>query len=193
MPDVAGREPGAAFGYGLDAAGALGVAGAVADTLLAVGVLPATSVLLADYPRRGSPWHHEITRRYTARVNRDFAAASRPRVVAAVGAAVPLEHTVAVFDAVVVEGRNVWLHCYVFPDAGGEYWPVALRAFEVHATDDVGHRYRTTPATRWWRSDHEGIGDLWLWPPLDPSARTLRLTVTTPWEAAWTDIPLPAH
>jgi hypothetical protein len=189
LPDLIDADPGASFGVGLDAAGVRQVGAAVADALLAVGALPPASPLLAGYPQRYGRWHHELTRRYTARANRDLAA-GRPRHVAAVGAAVALEHAVAVFDAVVILGRDVWLHLYVSPDAVGEYWPGIFRPFRIDATDDLGHQHQTVPATRWWY-DHQGIGDLWLWPPLEPAARALRLTVSTPWEAAWIEIPLP--
>jgi hypothetical protein len=61
----------------------------------------------------------------------------------------------------------------------------------VSATDDLGHQHAAIPASCWALPEHEGFGDLWLWPPLDPRARRLRFTVSTPWEAAWTEITLP--
>ncbi len=33
---------------------------------------------------------------------------------------------------------------------------------------------------------------MWLYPPLDPAVRLLRFTVSTPWEAAWTELALTA-
>lgn len=191
LPDLAGRDPAAEYGIGLDTPGARQVAAAVGDALLAVGAIPASSRLLSEGPRHPGRWPDEIASRGTARAERHFAAADRPRQVAAVGAAVPLEHGVAVFDAVVVQDRDVRLHAYVFPDASGEYWPVALRPFRIDAVDDLGHPHRTIPARSWSRPDHEGVGDLWIWPPLEPAAHSLHLAVSTPWETAWTDLALP--
>ncbi len=168
LPDLPTSEPGATFGVGLDATGALQVGGAVADALLAVGALSPGSPLLRRYPERDGRWHHELTGRYTARANRDF----------------------AVFDAVVVQDRDVWLHFYFFPEAVGEYWPVSFRPFTVQAADDLGQQHQAVPATHRWFPEHEGMGDMWLFPPLDPAVRLLRLTVSTPWEAAWTELAL---
>jgi hypothetical protein len=187
---AADSEPDATFGVGLDTAAALRVAGAVANALLAIGALPASSPLLSGHLRHDWRWQNEVTSRYRARAHEAFAAASQPRRVAAVGATVPLAHSVGVFDAVVVQGPDVWMHFYFFPDAQGEYWPVSFRPWQVTATDDLGHQHYTVPSTYWALPDHEGAGDLWLWPPLDPSASTLRCTVSTPWEAAWTEVRL---
>ena len=183
-------EPDATFGVGLDTTAALHVAGAVTDALLAIGALPSTSPLLSGRLRHDHRWQNEVTSRYRARAHQAFAAASQVRRVAAVGAAVPLAHSVGVFDAIVVQDCDVWMHVYFFPDAQGEYWPISFRPWHVTATDDLGHQHVTVPASYWALPDHEGSGDLWLWPPLDPSASALRLTVSTPWEAAWTDVPL---
>ncbi|MGA2529770.1 MAG: hypothetical protein ABSG36_11475 [Acidimicrobiales bacterium] len=186
----ADTTPGATFGVGLDTAGALQVAGAVADALLAIGALPASSPLLSGQLRHDHRWQNELTTRYRTRAHQAFASASQPRRVAAVGATVPLAYSVGVFEAIVVQDRDVWMHLYFFPDTQGEYWPASIRPWRVTASDDLGHQHHTVPATYWALPDHEGSGDLWLWPPLDPSASTLRLTVSTPWEAAWTEVPL---
>jgi len=187
---AADTEPGATFGVGFDITGALQVVGAVADALLAVGSLPATSPLLSGHLRPDRRWQHELTSRYRARAHEAFAAANQPRRVATVGAAIPLQHAVCVFDAIVVQDRDVWMHFYFFPDAQGEYWPVSFRPMNVRATDDLGHQHHAVPASYWALPEHEGSGDLWLWPPLHPSASMLRLTVSTPWEAAWTEVSL---
>ena len=104
------------------------------------------------------------------------------------GVEFPLKHGIAVLDAVVVQDRDVWLHAYVFPDSMGEYWPVNFKLFGLYAIDDVGRRYESTMASHRAMRDHEGSGDLWLWPPLDPAANRLRFVFTTPWEVAWTEI-----
>ena len=189
LPELSAAGPDA-FGVGMDAAAARQVGGAVADALLAVGALPPGSALLGRYPIRDDAWHHELSGRYAARANRDLVAAEPTRRVTAVGAAVPLETAVAVFDAVVVQGSDVWMHAYVFPDAVGEHWPVSLRPFRIRASDDLGQQHCAIAATYRRSPDHEGTEDMWLWPPLDPAARQLRLTVSTPWEAAWVEIPL---
>jgi hypothetical protein len=39
----------------------------------------------------------------------------------------------------------------------------------------------------------EGNGTFWLWPPVDPQARQLRVTVSTLWEAAWALLGIPGR
>lgn len=190
LPDLAGSDPSAQYGLGLDTPGARQVTAAVADALLAVDAIPASSPLLSQYPQRQGRWPRQLARLGAARAERHFTAADRPRRVAAVGAAVPLEHGVGIFDAVVVQDRDVRFHAYVFPDTSGEYWPVAVRPFRVDAVDDLGHPHRPVPARSWSDSGHEGVGDFWLWPPLEPAVHSLRLTVDTPWETAWTEVAL---
>jgi hypothetical protein len=189
LPDVARTRPDATFGVGLGPQDALGVASAVADALLAVGALPPTSSLLTSYPARQVTWDNEVTHRYTARANQAFDT-GRARKVAAVGVDIPLRHGVAVLDAVVVQEGDVWLHVYMSPDATGEYWPVAFRPVHLYATDDLGHKHYAIPASYWAVPDHEGYGDRWMWPPLDPKVSSLRFTVSTPWEAAWSEVDL---
>jgi hypothetical protein len=191
LPDTHGAEPEATFGIGLDAAAARAVGAAVADALLAVGALPPGSPLLHRYPEGSSRWTSDLAQLYTERVAPSWATAARPRQVIASGVPLPLKQAVAVLEAVVVMDDNVWLHAYLFPDTTGEYWPVSPGVMHVSATDDLGHQHAAIPASCWALPEHEGFGDLWLWPPLDPRARRLRFTVSTPWEAAWTEITLP--
>jgi hypothetical protein len=40
---------------------------------------------------------------------------------------------------------------------------------------------------------HEGHGTFWFWPPVDPRAKQLRVTVSTLWEAAWALIDIPGR
>lgn len=114
----------------------------------------------------------------------------RPRQVIAVGVPFPLRRAVAVLDAVVVMDHDVWLHAYLFPDTTGEYWPVSPGVMDLYATDDLGYKHYAVGASYWATPDHEGFGDRWLWPPLDPRARRLRFTLSTPWEAAWAEVEL---
>ena len=188
LPDVSDLGAGAVFGVGLDAAGAIAVAAAVADSLLAVGVLPAGSRLLRQLPDRQSRWQRELQDRYIARVDRELTSPTGDWSVVAVGASFPLEHAVVTLDAVIVNNGDVYLRTYNFPDGVGEYWPVNIRPFALSATDDLGLQHHAIPATYWRAHNGEGLSDWWLWPPLDPGVRRLRLEATTPWEAAWTDI-----
>ena len=185
LPDVCSLKLDAQFGVGLDASEAVAVVGAVTDVLLAVGALPAGSRLLHQLPTRQSSWLHELRRRYTHRARQELATNSQERQVVAVGSSFPLEQGVAAIDAMIVQDGNVYMRLYVFPDAVGEYWPVSVRRFDLSCTD------QGIPATHWRTREGEGLGDLWLWPPLDPAVRRLRLEITTPWEAAWTDVDIP--
>jgi hypothetical protein len=44
-----------------------------------------------------------------------------------------------------------------------------------------------------WRgfSGDEGSGNFWFWPPVASARKSLRVTVSTLWEAAWAEIELP--
>jgi hypothetical protein len=38
---------------------------------------------------------------------------------------------------------------------------------------------------------HEGSGSFWFWPPIDPARKSIRVTASTLWEAAWAEVELP--
>jgi hypothetical protein len=38
---------------------------------------------------------------------------------------------------------------------------------------------------------HEGSGSFWFWPPVPLARKSIRVTVSTLWEAAWAEIELP--
>ena len=54
-----------------------------------------------------------------------------------------------------------------------------------------GTSTRACPATGRVSPGHEGSGNFWFWPPVDPGRKSLRVIVSTLWEAAWADIELP--
>ncbi len=75
---------------------------------------------------------------------------------------------------------------------------------EISLTDSTGHPYDLTlhgpgwsrgQDTREWEwyslPGHEGGGSFWLWPPVDRARKSMKVTVSTLWEAAWAEIELP--
>jgi hypothetical protein len=38
---------------------------------------------------------------------------------------------------------------------------------------------------------HEGSRSFWFWPPVHPARKSLRVIVSTLWEAVWAEIELP--
>jgi hypothetical protein len=63
--------------------------------------------------------------------------------------------------------------------------------FQVRATDDAGDEHEGIPGGWQGSAGHEGSGSFWFWPPVDLARKSLRVTVSTLWEAAWADIELP--
>jgi hypothetical protein len=88
----------------------------------------------------------------------------------------------------------VSIQLYGYPRVVGDSWPMITPCFRVTATDDTGAEYEgslsrgsASVATL------EGNGTFWLWPPVDPQARQLRVTVSTLWEAAWALLGIPGR
>jgi hypothetical protein len=59
------------------------------------------------------------------------------------------------------------------------------------ATDDAGLQYEGIGGDWHGLSGHAGRGSFWLWPPVSADRTSLRVTVSTLWEAAWAEIDLP--
>jgi hypothetical protein len=39
----------------------------------------------------------------------------------------------------------------------------------------------------------EGSREFWFWPPVAPQAKRIRVIVSTLWEAAWAEVPIPGR
>jgi hypothetical protein len=73
------------------------------------------------------------------------------------------------------------------------HWPLIAPCFRVTAVDDTGAEHEDGPGNSSGSSAHEGSGTFWFWPPVDPQARQLRVTVSTLWEAAWALVDIPGR
>jgi hypothetical protein len=166
------------------------IVAAVADSLMAVGALPAASALLSDFPASRPRWHAALPHRWGRRVRRQ-ATGFRAAEHRGLAARLPLEHATAVIESVSAQGELVGIQLFGHPWVHGEYWPMITPCFQVRATDDAGDEHECIPGG--WQSSagHEGSGSFWLWPPVDPARNSIRVTVSTLWEAAWADIELP--
>jgi len=169
-----------------------GIVAAVADSLLAVGALPAGSTLLRQRPEDPEHgWRHALVNAWSRRAGRrddGFPPGERRGLAVRL----PLEHATAVIESISVCGDRVSIWLYGHPWVHGEYWPVAMPCFDVRAVDDAGQEHQGLPAESWRGSPtNEGSGGFVFWPPAGPGTRRLRVIVSTFWEAAWADIELP--
>jgi hypothetical protein len=162
----------------------------VADSLIAVGALPVTSALLRESPGSAPGWHGELVHRWRRgayqRAARFRAGQHRGLVVR-----LPLEHATAVIESVSAHDDLVSIRLYGHPWVHGAYVPMIAPCFRVRAVDDAGDEHEGMPGD--WRGfpGHEGSGHFWFWPPVLSSRKSIRVTVSTLWEAAWADIELP--
>ena len=174
----------------------------VADSLMAVGALPVTSTLLREFPGSGPGWHTPLVHRWGGRAHRaaqgrraadvmpgtaDF----RPAEHRGLAVRLPLEHATAVIESVSAQGQLVGVQLYGHPWVRGEYWPMITPCFQVRAIDDAGDEHEGIAGFGRVSSGHDGSGGFWFWPPVDLARKSLRVTVSTLWEAAWAEIELP--
>jgi hypothetical protein len=161
----------------------------VADSLIAVGALPVTSTLLREVPGSGPGWHVQLAHRWGRRAHRQarFRAAEHRRLAVRL----PLEHATAVIESVSAHDDLVSIQLYGHPWVMGEYVPMITPCFQVRAVDDAGNEHEGMPGDWQGFPGHEGSGNFWFWPPVPSARKSLRVTVSTLWEAAWADIELP--
>jgi hypothetical protein len=162
----------------------------VADSLIAVGALPVTSTLLREFPGSGPGWHVQLAHRWGRRAHQQaarFRAAEHRRLVVRL----PLEHATAVIESVSAQGELVSIQLYGHPWVMGEYLPMITPCFQVRAVDDAGDEHEGMPGDWQGFPGHEGSGNFWFWPPVPSARKSIRVTVSTLWEAAWADIELP--
>ena len=162
----------------------------VADSLMAVGALPVTSTLLREFPGSAPGWHAALAHRWRRRAHQRaarFRAAEHRRLVVRL----PLENATAVIESVSAQDDLVSIQLYGHPWVWGEYPPMIAPCFQVRAVDDAGNEHEGRPGD--WRGfpGGEGSGTFWFWPPVPSARKSIRVTVSTLWEAAWADIELP--
>jgi hypothetical protein len=110
----------------------------VADCLIAVGALPASSRLLRERPQTTSrEWHDQLAVSWSRRAFRR-AAEFRPSEHRGLAAELPFKHATAAIESVSAHGELVAIRLYGHPWGMGEYWPMITPCFAVHATDDDG-------------------------------------------------------
>jgi hypothetical protein len=162
----------------------------VADSLIAVGALPVTSALLREFPGSGPGWHAQLAYRWAHRAHQQaarFRAAEHRRLVVRL----PLEHATAVIESVSAQGELVSVQLYGHPWVMGEYVPMITPCFQVRAVDDARNEHEGMPGDWQGFAGDEGRGNFWFWPPVPSARKSIRVTVSTLWEAAWADIELP--
>jgi hypothetical protein len=162
----------------------------VADSLIAVGALPVSSTLLRESPGSGPGWHVQLAHRWRQRAHQQaarFRAGEHRKLVVPL----PLQHATAVIESVSAQDDLVSIQLYGHPWVMGEYVPMITPCFQVRAVDDAGNEHEGMPGD--WRGfpHDEGSGSFWFWPPVPPARKSIRVTVSTLWEAAWADIELP--
>ena len=162
----------------------------VADSLMAVGALPVTSTLLRAFPASGPGWHTPLAHRWGRRAHQR-AAGFRPAEHRGLAVRLPLQHATAVIESVSAHGELVSIQLYGHPWVRGEYWPMITPCFQVRATDDAGNEHEGMAGDWQGSASHEGSGSFWFWPPVDPARKSIRVTVSTLWEAAWAEVELP--
>jgi hypothetical protein len=166
------------------------IVAAVADSLIAVGALPVTSTLLREFPGSGPGWHVQLAHRWGRRARQQaarFRAAEHRRLVVQL----PLEHATAVIESVSAQDDLVSIQLYGHPWVMGEYVPMITPCFQVRAVDDAGIEHEGMPGDWQGFPGDEGSGNFWFWPPVPSARKSIRVTVSTLWEAAWADIELP--
>jgi hypothetical protein len=174
----------------------------VADSLMAVGALPVTSTLLREPSASAPGWRAQLVHRWGRRAHRmaqrrgiaDIMPGTvqfRPSAHLGLAVRLPLEHATAVIESVSAQGELVSVRLYGHPWVHGEYWPMITPCFRVRATDDAGDEHEGMAGGGRVSPGHEGSRSFWFWPPVDPGRKSLRVTVSTLWEAAWAEIELP--
>jgi hypothetical protein len=174
----------------------------VADCLLAVGALPASSPLLrtgeetAGRASTAPAWQDALARRWANRAHLSGAASAPDATHRILLAGLPFEHATVVLESLTefvgVGLVGVTLHASPWPTAAP--WPLIVPCLTVHATDDHANAYEGvlggySPGQAR-QGDTAGRGTFWLWPPVPARAATLTITVSTLWESAIAAVPL---
>jgi hypothetical protein len=169
------------------------IVSAVADALLAVGALPPDSPVLADlYRKLRDGWRPSPGAGQLALMDRW--ASEEPGTAASLAVRLPFERAAAVIENVTAREDLVSIQLYGYPWIVGDSWPMITPCFRVTAADDIGAEYEgSLSRSSASAATLEGNGTFWLWPPVNPQARQLRVTVSTLWEAAWALLGIPGR
>jgi len=168
------------------------IVAAVAGALLAAGAVPPDSAVLAgitDRVRRD--WQLALSDRQQALMEPWAGAGQASGADLAVR--LPLEQATAVLESMTAREDMVSVQLYGHPWIFEEYWPLIAPCFRVTAVDDTGAEHEGGPGNSSGSPAHEGSGTFWFWPPVNPQARQLRVTVSTLWEAAWALVDIPGR
>jgi hypothetical protein len=171
---------------------------AVIDALLTIGTLPPDSAVLAGLrdsvcsDRRPAPSDRRPSPRDRQRALRDTWAPPGQASSAGLAARLPFERATAVIEGVTAREDVVSVQLYGYPWVD-EPWPMIAPCFQVTAVDDTGAEHQGRPGDSSRSPAHEGSGSFWFWPPVDPQAKQLRVTVSTLREAAWALIDIPGR
>ena len=168
------------------------IVAAVADALLWTGALPPDSAMLSAREAPAPGWQEELAELWGRQAHlraRD----NEPERAGLAGLAVwmPLRRATAVIENIAAHGDLVSIQLYGYPWLSGEYWPMIVPSFQVRATDEAGAEHRGMPGDGGGRP--EGSHAFWFWPPVPPSAKRIRVTVSTLWEAAWAELDIPGR
>jgi hypothetical protein len=165
------------------------IVAAVADALLWTGALPPDSALLSGREAPVPGWQEELAGLWGRQAN--LRARDHEPERAGLAVWMPLRRATAVIESIAAQGELVSIQLYGHPWVSGEYWPMIVPSFQVRATDDAGAEHRGMPGDGGGRP--EGSWAFWFWPPVPPSAKRIRVTVSTLWEAVWAELEIPGR
>jgi hypothetical protein len=164
------------------------IVAAVADALLWTGALPPDSAVLSERPVPFG-WQEELAHLWVRQAHRRARDNEPERAGLAVP--LPLRRATAVIESIAAQDEFVTIQLYGHPWMSGEYWPMIVPCFAVRATDDAGAEHEGMPGSGGGRPG--GSREFWFWPPVPPSVKRIRVTVSTLWEAAWAELDIPGR
>jgi hypothetical protein len=166
------------------------IVAAVTDALLAVGAVPPDSAVLASLPGSvHSDWRLGLNDRQQTLMDPWTAG---PATSAGLAIRLPLQRATTVIENITVREDMLSLRLYGHPWISSE-WPMIAPCFRVTITDGTGLKHEGEFGSSSESPAHEGSGLIWAWPPVDPQAKRLKITVSTLWEAAWALIDIPGR
>jgi hypothetical protein len=162
---------------------------AVANALLWVGALPPDSTLLLSQKSTDPGWGEQLKHLWGRRAHQRARDGEPDRAGLAVR--LPMRQATAVIERVSAHEDLISLELYGHPWVTGEYWPMIAPCFAVRAFDDTGAEHQGVPGGG--GGSPEGSWEFWFWPPVPAVAKRIRVIVSTLWEAAWAEVPIPGR